>query len=280
VSSEPDYLSWVGGLSSTYEFDDKNRSVLLGFIHGQDTIGRHYTPFSVFSHTLVRNALNGAFTVVIDRATVLAFVGDAIYERGDQSKPYRYVPMFAPGSADSLPAGTSTATVNERRLDERPLEQLPLARDRYALTLRLLHRFKASTIRVSERLYADTWGVKATTTDARYIVDASARWELWPHVRFHTQTPAVFWRRVYEVGFDPGGAWTFPALRTGDRELSPVTAVTLGGGFRWAIGSDPTPDDWAITFAADGTWTHFFDALYIKDRISMLTTIGVEAALR
>ena len=279
-SSEPDYLSLVGGITGTYEFDEKNRSVLLGFVHGEDTIGRHFTPFSAFSRHLARNALNGAYTIVVNRETLVVLVGDAIYERGDQSKPYRYVPMFAAGTGDAVPAGASVDAVNAARLSEKPLEQLPLSRDRYAFTIRLLHRFSNATARISERLYADSWGVKASTTDARYIVDAGARFQLWPHLRFHTQTPAVFWKRAYEVAYDRTGAWSFPALRTGDRELSPVTAVTVGGGFRWALGSDSTPDDWALTFAADGTWTHFYDALFITDRLSVLTTLGIEAVLR
>ena len=33
------------------------------------------------------------------------------------------------------------------------------------------HRFPSATLRASERLYIDTWGTKATTTDARYLYD-------------------------------------------------------------------------------------------------------------
>ncbi len=278
-SFEPDYHSYSGGITTNVDFDQKNRNLLLGYSHGRDTIGRHFTPFSIYSHTLDKNAFNAGLTFVIDRSTLFALVGDAIYERGDQSKPYRYIPMFTPGSYKTLAAGASIDEVNAARLSEKPLEQLPLARDRYAITGRIAKRYDASTLRVSERVYADTWGLKASTTDLQWLVDVSESIIVWPHLRLHAQNSVTFWKRVYEVTFQPGGAWTFPALRTGDRELSALTTATLGGGMRWSIGPALKRDEWVLTFQVDANWTHFFDALFIKDRLSTLAIVGIAAEL-
>ena len=68
--------------------------------------------------------------------------------------------------------------MNAARLPERVLEQLPTSRNRFSMSGRLAHRFQSSTLRLDERLYADSWLLLATTTDARYLVDASKRFEM------------------------------------------------------------------------------------------------------
>src|SRR5207302_9129024 len=122
-------------------------------------------------------------TLVVDRTTIATVLADAVFESGDTSKPYRYIPMFAPGT--DVPRGASIDSVMAARLPERTLEQLPLSRNRYALTLRMAHRFRASTLRLEERLYHDTWGIDATSTDARFLFDVARRVQLGPHVRVH-----------------------------------------------------------------------------------------------
>ena len=47
-----------------------------------------------------------------------------------------------------------------------------------------------ATIRVEERLYIDNWGLKASTTDVKYLIDLSERIRIWPHLRFAV-TPLV-----------------------------------------------------------------------------------------
>src|SRR5205814_487489 len=150
----------------------------------------------------------GSFLLGVDQVVGPATLGSlslgVIIENGDQSKPYRYIPMFSPREAANVPAGASIDSVNAHRLFERPLEQLPLARRRFALSGQLAHRFDASTVRASERLYIDNWGLKASTTDVRWFVDATDRLRLWPHVRFHAQTPVGFWQRAYVSAGQPG----------------------------------------------------------------------------
>ena len=281
VSTEPDYLSWTFGGHASYELNQKNETAILGYAHGIDTIGRSGTPFDVFSRTLDRNAFDAGMTFVVDRATIVALTADAIYERGDPSKPYRYIPMFAPGVGATVRPGASVDEVNAARLPEKPLEQLPLARDRYALTARWLHRFEGSTGRVSERAYADSWGLKALTFDGDWLRDLGARGtsNIGPHLRAHAQLPVVFWQRTYEVQFTPGGEWNFPALRTGDRELGGLTTLTLGGTGHFDLGALFDVGAWALNAEVEGMWTHFYDALYVTNRLALLVSVGVEAQL-
>ncbi len=273
ISSEPDYLSLTAGGSVTQDLLSKNLTLLLGYSHGHDVAGRTVTPFSIFSRTLDRDGIKGGVTLVLDRATILSVVGDVGIEHGDPSKPYRYVPMFAPGT--NLPRGASIDVVTQQRLSARPLEQLPLTRDRYALAGRVAHRFGLSTLRVDQRAYVDTWGLKASTTDTRWIFDFGRRVEAGPHVRLHVQTAVDFWQRTYVMkpGFD------FPALRTGDRELGPLVGLTGGGSLRIGLGSMANPRSSVLGFDLGLTTTQYLDDLYLTQRASALGVISLEVQL-
>ncbi len=271
VSIEPDYQSYTFAGSVQRDLFDKNATLLLGYEHAHDVSGRSGTPFSVFSRKIDHDAFKAGATFVLDRSTILSTVGDLVVERGDTSKPYRYVPMFAPGV--DVAKGASVVAVDQLRLPARVLEQLPTARTRYALAGHLAHRFARSTLRVDERLYTDSWGLRATTTDARLIVDLSERTDLGPHLRFHAQTPVVFWQRAYVM--QP--TLDFPSLRTGDRELGPLTALTAGASLHVAVGSAQRPRAWVLGFELNGTETQYLDALYIKSRLSLISVLSLEA---
>jgi hypothetical protein len=273
VSDEPDYLSLSAGAAVTQDLMDKDVTWLFGYSYGHDVAGRTGTPFSVFSHVIDRNALNGVVTLVLSPRTIGSLIGDAIFETGDSSKPYRYIPLFDPGT--SVPRGASVDLVNSLRVTARPLEQLPLSRQRYGLTVRVAHRYPHATLRLDERLYADSWTMKATTTDARYLMDLGPRVETGPHARVHAQTAVDFWQRAYTFG--PGFA--VPALRTGDRELGPLVNLTGGWTVRIGIASAANPTSWVLAFDLNATSTQYLDDLYVTERISALGGVSLEADL-
>ena len=217
--------------------------------------------------------MKAGLTVLVDRATILSVVGDLDFEHGDPSKPYRYIPVFAPGT--SLARGAPVDLVAQQRLSARPLEQLPLTRDRYALSGRLAHRFRRATLRLDERGYVDTWGLKASTTDARLIFDFGRGVEIGPHLRLHAQTSVDFWQRAYVMkpGFD------FPALRTGDRELGPLVGVTSGGSLRIGMGPAANRRASVLGFDLNLTSTRYLDDLYLMQRISALGVVSLEVEL-
>ncbi|HEY5241497.1 MAG TPA: DUF3570 domain-containing protein [Polyangiaceae bacterium] len=273
VSDEPDYVSLSGGAAVTQDLSNRNVTWLLGYAYGHDVAGRTGTPFSVFSHTIDRSALSGVLTLVLGPTTVGSIIGDAIFESGDSSKPYRYIPLFA--SSASVPRGASIDLVNGLRVSARPLEQLPLSRQRYGVTMRLAHRYGRATLRLDERLYADSWTMKATTTDARYLLDVSRRVETGPHARVHAQTAVDFWQRAYTFG--PG--FEVPALRTGDRELGPLVNLTGGWTLRIGMGPEANPGTWVLGFSVNAMSTQYLDDLYVTQRISALGGVSLEADL-
>src|SRR5262249_41665785 len=150
------------------------------------------------SRSFGQEAIRAGVSLTLGPAAVFSMTNELILEHGDQSKPYRYIPMFAPENAAEIPKGAPIDLGNEKRIaGERPLEALPLSRQRIALTARFGYRFTHATLRIDERLYTDSWHLHATTTEARYYVDLSRRFSVWPWVRFHAQTPVYFWSRAY-----------------------------------------------------------------------------------
>lgn len=272
ASYTPDYLALSANAQLVQELDDKNLTLVEGYSIGRDTIGRTGTPFDVFSRELTTHAVSLGFSRVVNEALVLGLYGDGIFERGDQSKPYRYVPMFAPEVAPSIARGASAITVADSRIVARPLEQLPLSRDRWAVTGRMGWRTEHTTLRLEQRLYEDSWNLKATTTDFRWFVDVAERVTVWPHLRAHVQGGVDFWQRAYAAR----DVHDLPALRTGDRELGPLASFGAGGGARFALGRSGKKDDLVLSFTGDGTWTSFTDAIYVKNRFSVIGTSSVE----
>lgn len=273
VSREPDYQSLGAFGTVVKDFDEKNWTLTAGYGYSHDIAGRCgadgvCTPFDVFARQLDRHAFNGGVTWVVDTSTIASVSADVVVEVGDQSKPYRYIPMFSPNVAPLIPNGAPIGLVNAYRLPERPLEQLPLELNRYALTGHYAHRFDGSTLRLEERLYDDNWGLVASTTDARWILDLGHRVELWPHTRLHAQSSVVFWKRAYVSNTTSG--WDLPEFRTGDRELGPLWTFTGGMGLRIYLGGRGRPEQFAVQLAWDGMFTSYLDDLYITQRTGML----------
>jgi hypothetical protein len=273
VSREPDYVSNAAGTALTWRFADKAHLAIIGYSLDHDTIGRTGTSFDVFSQTLWQHDVSGGVTLTLNRSTVLSLLGDFVVESGDQSKPYRYVPMFDATVARTIEKGASIDVVNARREPERPLERLPDHRERAALTARLGYRLAHATLRLEERLYSDTWQLHASTTEIRYIADVSQRLTLWPRLRVHSQSSVYFWRRAY-VSSAEGDTLRLPAYRTGDRELGPLVTVTAGMGANWRIGPLASRTTWSVELHGDLLRTQFLDDLYVTSRTGVVAAAG------
>ena len=281
LSFESDYLSAGGNLALTADLRDKTITPRIAYGYSHDVIGRVGVPFSEWSRTLDTMNFEGGLTMVLSPKTLLLVSGTLQTERGDQSKPYRFVPIFSPDLVTPklrIPAGASIDLVNAYRLPVRPMEQLPTERDRWAVGVRLAHRITSTaTLRVDERLYYDTWDLKATTTDVRYVLDVGKRLRVWPHGRFNAQTGAKFYQLAYTAVLNQDGSITVPLFRTTDRELSPLLTITLGGGARVALTSPESKTQFGVSISADVMYTRFLNALYVTQRTAVYGTIGVDA---
>jgi len=186
--------------------------------------------------------------------------------------------MFAPDIAARVPVGATIDLVNQYRLPMRPLEQLPTTRDRVAFGLRVAKRFSSlnSTLRLDQRLYYDSWGIAATTTDARYVQDIGKRFRFWPHLRLNAQTGAGFYQLAYAALKDNNGKVTIPLYRSDDRELGALVTLTAGGGLRFALTEPGSKTQIGVNAAGDLMYTRFFNALFVTTRTAVYGTVGMD----
>ena len=275
-SQEKDYISRAAGLTLTGDFKDKLVTPALGYSYTWDTIGRAGTDFSVYGKPFNTHEITAGSTIVINPTTVfVAGVGVAL-ENGDQSKPYRYIPLFAPGV--NPPIGASATQVNAERLPAKPLEQLPLDRQRYSISGRYISRIRSNaTLRIEQRFYRDSWAVDASSTDARYLIDVSPRLRVWPHAHFHMQDGAKFYRRVYGGILQADGSAVIPDYRSSDRELSPMIGLTGGGGFRLGLTKPGSKVNYGLLVSGDALFNWYENSFYIRTRLAGYGTIGFEA---
>ncbi len=277
LSIENDYTSISGGLALTADLRDKLLTPRIAYNYSHDTIGRTNTPLDVFSHQLDTHDFDVGLTMVLSPTTILLVSGTLQLERGDQSKPYRYIPMFDPATARRIPVGATVDLVNRVRLPLRPLEQLPTSLDRYAVGVRLAHRFHdTATLRIDQRLYVDSWSILSTTTDGRWVQDIGKRLSAWPHLRLNAQTGASFYQLAYAATLNQDGSVTVPLFRSDDRELGPLITLTGGGGARFAITPPDARMQVGITAQADVMFTRFFDALFVTARTAVYGTLGID----
>lgn len=275
-SEERDYISRTLGLALNGDFFEKQFTPTLGYSYSWDTIGRTGTPYDIFGKPFNTHDINASATIVLSSTSVLVAGGGVALESGDQSKPYRYIPLFEPGV--SVPAGASVDEVNQNRLPIKPLEQLPLDRQRYSVSGRYVSRIRSNaTLRIEERVYRDSWALMASTSDVRYLIDLNPRLRIWPHFHGHVQTGAKFYRRVYGATLNSDGSAQIPAFRSNDRELSPMIGLTGGGGVRFALTDPASKFQLAVYSSADALFNYYLNTLYLRTRLGVYGTIGLEA---
>jgi hypothetical protein len=183
--------------------------------------------------------------------------------------------MFEPGV--SVPVGASVDEVNRARLPAKPLEALPLDRQRFSLSGRYISRVRSNaTLRLEERLYRDSWTIMASTTDFRYLVDLNARMRIWPHAHVHVQSGANFYKRIYGATLNSDGSVSIPQFRTSDRELSPMLGLTGGGGLRYALTDPGGKITIALFTSGDVLYNYYLNTLYLKTRLAGYGTVGIE----
>jgi len=112
-------------------------------------------------------------------------------------------------------------------------EHHPEDRARYAATLglRLWIKPLSGALQPQLRFYRDTWDVLSWTAELAYEQSLGGGLRLRGRGRYYAQTGAVFYSDDYVL--QPKGQYF-----TGDRELSPMQSVMLGGQLVWTVPAD------------------------------------------
>lgn len=270
-SIEPDYVARSVGAAFSTDLASKMVTPTFAYNFGFDILGKAKTPDEVFREDIYRHTIDAGVSFVIDASTVVVGGATAEFVLGDTSKPYRHVPMFASATAQQVPTGATPDLIAANRLPFSPLEQLPTDRERFAIFGRASKRFEKATIRGDERLYVDSWGQMASTTDGRYYYDVNDNVRLGGHLRFNIQGPVSFWKRAYSAELLPTGVWSIPQFRTSDRELGPLLGVTAGANFRVAFARILS-----LQLQAEGLYNQYFDHIYVFNRLGLFTAATLE----
>jgi hypothetical protein len=134
------------------------------------------------------------------------------------------------------------------------LENHPRIRARYAATtgVRLWIRPLKGALQVSTRLYRDTWDIRSFTGELAYEQALFEGLRLRARGRYYTQTAAIFFSDDYS---------RFPVGEyfTGDRELSAMSSVTVGGRLRWDVPA-----------GEDGYVLGFLDTLNLVGKVDLI----------
>ena len=195
----------------------------------------------------------------------------APWRRVESAFSFEWPVMVACLSLVGLGAGVFLHRVVLRRLERIAAAAEGWSRERFALFGRASKRFEKATIRGDERLYIDSWGQMASTTDARYYYDLNDNLRLGGHVRFNVQSPVSFWKRAYTAELLPTGAWNIPQFRTADRELGPLIGVTAGANFRVAFAQVLS-----LNLQAEGLYNQYLDHIYVFNRLGLFTAATLE----
>jgi hypothetical protein len=269
-STEPDYLSHGFGTGFQARLGSPDSTLSSHYQITFDTVGRHGTPYAVWSRPLTSHAADVGFTQNIGQKTLLRGIYSLTVQDGYMEKPYRFVALF---DSSGLSRARSDGTVlgldsfDRYRLSSRPPEEVPDLRVRHALAVRGLRYLDPlhASLRLDYRFYFDDWGMLAHTIELALVDELSPRWALSLFTRGYTQNAASFYRRIYIVA----AADEIPRFRSVDRKLSPYRALTAGARASLRLRSV----NLYLELSAMHTW--FTDYLYLSRELALVSQAGV-----
>jgi len=215
-SNETDYRSYGLALNYTYEFNDKNTTLSLGWAHSYDKVLANPNTFLTESSFKNADTFIIGGTQILTPGTLLGVNATFGYQHGYLSDPYRAV-VFEESTLDP---DNRVTLYGEKR---------PMARNSEALLVSLTQSIEPldASIEGTYRFYHDSYGIFANTLSLAWFQKLGDSVVLSPSVRYYHQTAAEF----YGIQF-PGDPINdpdrVPAFYSADYRLSRLSAVTLG----------------------------------------------------
>jgi hypothetical protein len=246
-SIENDYDSWTVSLGGSVDLAQRATTLGVGLGWIDSDVGRADDPAFHGDQQTLTATLRAVQVLSPDTLGAVSYA--LIRVDGLQSSPYRYVRV-----------GDGTAV----------LERHPTERLRHALTARVRHSLSPSiAFGVDERLYADDWGMIATTTNVVLALSLSETLDLELRNRFHFQRAVSFWQERYDQ------QRRFVSV---DRELSTFLDDYAGPALIWSVRDAGPFDRLRADVRADVFYYRFLDYAYLDGRVGTLVSIGVEGA--
>jgi len=215
-SNESDYRSYAFALNYTYEFNEKNTTLSLGWSHAYDQIlANDFTFLTNSAHKNSDNFIIGG-TQLLSPGTVLGANLTLGYAHGYLSDPYRAV-VF---NESDLNPDNQVVLAGENRPSHRFSQALLLSLTQAITPLN-------ASIEGTYRFYHDSYGIYANTLGLAWFQKIGNSLVLSPSARYYRQTAADF----YGIQFpgDPiNNPDRAPRFYSADYRLSEMETFTLG----------------------------------------------------
>ena len=215
TSKESDYLADTYSFNVAQELFGGLTTVNLGYSSGHDTVLRNTD--ATFEATLDRYQYRVGVSQIITKSLIMSLNYEAVADDGYLNNPYRSV---------LLTGGTTLG------------EKYPTTRDSHALAWRVVKGLDLfdkqelrSAIKFDYRYFWDTWDITAHTTEFGYQQYFGKPWLADWHIRYYSQTKAVFYGDSFPVEF---------AYMARDKELSSYSSLSLGAKLTFRFVDRPT----------------------------------------
>ncbi|MEY2688506.1 MAG: hypothetical protein RL375_2704 [Pseudomonadota bacterium] len=228
LSGETDFASVGLSTALAQDFNDKNTTLSLGLAYEYDFIkpvGKTPSPLQPHDqiYRLGKTQTRGVvdlllgYTQVVNRRWISQFNIGPGWGSGYFNDPYKVL---------SVVDGVTGLETGDNKVSEaRP-------RKRNRLTLYWQNKLHVDTgvLDLALRRYRDSWGIQATTLEARYRHDLAKGWFVEPQWRSHRQGAADFYRPYLVDGVDYLSIAHAPTRShaSADPRLAKFTAQTVG----------------------------------------------------
>ena len=220
ASSEYDYESYGIGANLSWDFNNKNTTLLTGLAYNSDSVnpvGGAPTGLNTMSANKATQGSNLSKTVtdilfgvtqIISRNTIMQLNYSYGQDDGYLTDPYKILSVLDNSG-------------NLRGTDPYLYEKRPTTRARNAIYWGMAHQFTEDVLHLSYRHYWDDWGLDSNTMDAKYRYELGSGHYLQPHLRYYQQSKADFYKYNLVDG-------SIPQFASADYRLGDMTSTTFG----------------------------------------------------
>ena len=215
-SGESDYRSYGFALNYSYEFNQKNTTLNLGWSHSYDQVLANQ--FTFLTHSTVKNTDNFLIggSQLLSPGTLVTANLTIGYSHGYLNDPYLGV-VF---NESDLDPDNQVVLVGENR---------PSTRNSQAILLSLTQAITPldASIEATYRFYHDSYGINANTLGLAWFQKLGHSLVLSPSIRYYRQSAASFYGTQFpgDPVNDPGNV---PKYYSADYRLSELETYTLG----------------------------------------------------
>jgi len=180
TSTEDDYTSYAWGTNATFDFNERNTTLAVGYGKSNDRVGSTIDP-ALNAARYTRDYLLG-ITQVIDRNTLIQSNLTRTMGSGYYNDPYRLTQsLISTGNGQSLNLFVDTR---------------PASRAQWAWLTRFKRALpeQRAVITAEYRYFTDDWGIKAHTLFGSWLQTVTDTWKIEGGLRYYSQRQADFYR--------------------------------------------------------------------------------------